>query len=562
MTIEDASDVWGTGIFNTTAVLSEIMGEGSHIACIGQAGENMVNMSNIMTGRSHSAGGHGGVMGSKKLKAIGVKGTKPIHIAGDSKKWVELDKYMMTIIGANNQHVVPREPQPWAEFHSESSRWTATPGRMWGAANPPVDTGTCEPSDMNSVGLRTQKALLDLGADSEKYLLRMGGCQSCPIRCHSVVKIPKLKDYGFNEVHGNTCMGYFSPGGVMFKGIADPAVGRTLGACLADDYGVWCNYGQIGRDLKYAYENGILEKVLPKEEYDSIPWQMIEDKNPEFLIEFYRRIANKEGEFGTAMGEGSAAVAKRWNFGQDYYHSYSYNIYNPVMVYPKHHSNESGAQVGGLISCMFNRDAQSHSVENFLASGLPTALQKEIAAEIFGSPDALDGRSDYTPMNQYKAKFAKWGIIRNVLHDSLTLCNWMWPMTVSPLKERNYRGDTSLESQFFSMATGIETSEAELDLAGERIFTLHRAMTVKQMGTKDMRNQHDVVADWVFDYPADQTAFTKGSIKMVREDFQLALTMFYKEMGWDETTGSPTKETLVRLGLTDVAKELEALHLL
>lgn len=137
VSLEDASVFWGTGTFNTSAKICEIMGEGAHVAAIGQAGENMVNMSTIMTGKSHSAGGHGGVMGSKNLKAIGIKGTQAVHIAADRKDWLELDKYMMTLIGANNNHVVPNSPQPWAEYHNSGSRWTATDGLTWGAANPP-----------------------------------------------------------------------------------------------------------------------------------------------------------------------------------------------------------------------------------------------------------------------------------------------------------------------------------------------------------------------------------------------------------------------------------------
>lgn len=569
VSLEDASVFWGTGTFNTSAKICEIMGEGAHVAAIGQAGENMVNMSTIMTGKSHSAGGHGGVMGSKNLKAIGIKGTQAVHIAADRKDWLELDKYMMTLIGANNNHVVPNSPQPWAEYHNSGSRWTATDGLTWGAANPPVNTGTCDPHDMNSVGLRTQKAVFDHGPVAEKNTVRMGGCHACPIRCHSQLKVPKLKDYGFSEYIANTCMGYFSPNGVMIKGYSDgesrgemALLGKTLGASLADDYGVWCNYGQIGRDFKYAYNNGIIKNALSKEEYDSIPWNLLEEGNPEFLIEFYRRIALKEGEFGTAFGEGSYWLAKRWEFKDDYYHGAEAKLWSPIMVFPVHHSNESSGQVGALISSMFNRDAQCHSHENFLGSGLPVELQKEIAAEVFGSPDALDVPKNYTPMNEYKAKFAKWSIIRNVLHDSLTLCNWMWPMTLSPLKERGYRGDTKLEAQFFSMATGMETSEAELDLAGERIFTLHRAMTVKQMGTIDMRNKHDVIANWVYDMDPELKPFSEGTIKMDREDMQLAFTMFYREMGWDEKTGAPTKETLIRLGLDDVAAELKAMNLL
>ncbi|WP_000313124.1 aldehyde ferredoxin oxidoreductase C-terminal domain-containing protein, partial [Escherichia coli] len=41
-----------------------------------------------------------------------------------------------------------------------------------------------------------------------------------------------------------------------------------------------------------------------------------------------------------------------------------------------------------------------------------------------------------------------------------------------------------------------------------------------------------------------------------------SLTMFYKEMGWDPQLGCPTRETLQRLGLEDIAADLAAHNLL
>ena len=67
VSLESATNVWGKGIKDTTAQLGAIMGKEASIAAIGQAGENMVNLSVIMNGLSHSAGGHGGVLGSKML---------------------------------------------------------------------------------------------------------------------------------------------------------------------------------------------------------------------------------------------------------------------------------------------------------------------------------------------------------------------------------------------------------------------------------------------------------------------------------------------------------------
>ena len=152
--------------------------------------------------------------------------------------------------------------------------------------------------------------------------------------------------------------------------------------------------------------------------------------------------------------------------------------------------------------------------------------------------------------------------MRQVLHDSFTLCNWVWPMTFSPRKERGYKGDLSVEAQYMSAITGQEWSEEELDHAVERCIQLHRAMTVKAAGTTDMRNNHDVISNFIFDMDPDKQPFTPGTVKMEREDWQKALTMFYQQFGWDPTTGAPTRETLEKFDLKDVADDLEALNLL
>lgn len=569
VSIEDARWVWGKGIFDTMAMIGSQMGKEAQVAAIGQAGENQLNLAVIRTGSSHSAGGHGGVLGAKNLKAIGVRGTGSVKIAAKPEEMMALDKYMMSLIGANNQMVVPSSPQPWAEYSDKTSRWTGRKGLYWGAANPPVETGECDPHDMQSVGLRTMKAVFDLGAPAEKRTVRMGGCAHCPIRCHSELHVPELANYGMSEYVGNTCMGYFSPRGIMYKGIKafdgysaeDAAViGTALGAKLADDYGMWCNYGQIGRDVQYLYDSGTFKRVLPAAEYASIPWDKLQNGDATFLIDFYDRVANKKGEIWH-IADGAYWLAKRWGLGEDYWGSKTVKLYSPL-GFPVHHSNEAGAQVGGLISVFMNRDAQNHSHMNFIGSKLPVALQKEIAGEIFGSPDALDAPMDYTPMNEHKAKFIKWSLTRGRLHDSLTLCNWMWPMSVSPLKERKYRGDTSLESKFYSLVTGVQKTEAELDLDSERVFTLFRALTVRAMRTVDMRNEHDQTTSWVTKADKDKPQFTPGTIQMEQSDMELGRTMVYRAFGWDEKTGAPTRARLEQLGLSDVAAELGGAGLL
>ncbi|NLY56590.1 MAG: aldehyde ferredoxin oxidoreductase [Firmicutes bacterium] len=558
--LRDARRLWGNGVYRTTAEINAEMGPEAQVAAIGQAGENMVPLATVITGYSHSAGGVGGVMGSKNLKAIGVRGTGSVKIAADKAEWKKLIQYALTLAGSNNQHVVPNSPQPWAEYWSSGSRWTGSKGHFWGAANPPVETGTCDPHDMQSLGLRCQKGSFDFGREfGEKHTVRMGGCYACPIRCHAQMDYPPIEEkYGYSRYAANTCMGWFSPRSVYasISGI-NSSEAMLLGKHLCDDYGVWDNYALMQAVFIYAANNGILERVLPADEYKSIPWDLWKNGDPAFLLDFYRRIAYREGELGKALGDSTLKTMKKWNIPEDFYKT-SKNKYWK-MGHPLHHSTEDSAQIGLLINLQYNRDAQTHSHTNFQNAGLPIEILKQLAAKTWGSPDAVDAKGQWTPMNRYKAKAAKWSVLRKELHDSLSLCNWMYPWVASPLKERNYEGDTALEAKYFSLATGIQMSEEELDLVAERIFNLHRCLTILQMNTRDMRNQHDTVPDWVFEEGGEP--FTPGSNRLPREDVELAKDLFYEECGWNKE-GLPTRATLERLGLKDAADRLAKAGLL
>jgi aldehyde:ferredoxin oxidoreductase len=101
-------------------------------------------------------------------------------------------------------------------------------------------------------------------------------------------------------------------------------------------------------------------------------------------------------------------------------------------------------------------------------------------------------------------------------------------------------------------------SREELDRIGERIFVLHRALTIRDMGDKDMRTKHDLMPSWIYQDPNGAQPFSKGTIRMDPQDMARAMEMFYEVMGWDQATGAPTAEAYSRLGLQTVAEELEA----
>jgi aldehyde:ferredoxin oxidoreductase len=75
-----ADEVWGKGTMDTNDWIYARYGKGVGVLNIGQGGENMVNFAVVrsLEGRSGGRPGMGAVMGSKRLKAIVVKGSKPI----------------------------------------------------------------------------------------------------------------------------------------------------------------------------------------------------------------------------------------------------------------------------------------------------------------------------------------------------------------------------------------------------------------------------------------------------------------------------------------------------
>lgn len=576
--IKPADQVWGQGTRATTEALSRKEGTDFCVATIGPAGENLLPYACIINSRNHSAGaGAAAVMGSKKLKALVVRGSQPIYVA-DPQEVADLSDYMLReIVGSNNNHVVPSTQQEWAEYFDKGSRWTAQKGLTWALAEGgPIDTGEPKPGEINTVGYRCMKAFKDEGPEAEKYTIKMDGCHSCPIHCYSDLRVPASAANGGYEITGNTCVPNFPFTNYMIKilgdntsveaGSEDALIWDQVFGSTMDDLGLWCNYGQIYRDIAHCYATGLLQKVLPPEEYAEINWEGFKNNDPSMVPPLLAKIAANDSEIAY-IGHGPIVWTERWN-DPDWWNTPASTLIN-VRGWPVHHAHECFGQVGLLYNMVFNRDDMIHSAVDFQGCGLPFELKQQIAAEVWGDASAIDPDKNYTPMNEYKANFAWWFIVTDVLHDSLTLCNWVWPMTMSPTKARDYRGDLDLEAKFMKAVTGEDVTTEDLYKMGAKITTLQRANTARgmvgtngQMGTDDFRNVHDVVTEWPFTMDPDIEVFTEGTNKMDKEDFQTALTMMYECFGWDPELGCPTAECLDYYDMPDVKEDLAALGLL
>ncbi len=84
--IRDAAQLWGKDTFETEDILKDELGSSAELACIGPAGEKVSLIAAVMNNKGRAAGrsGLGAVMGSKKLKAVAVKGSLKLPLADEA----------------------------------------------------------------------------------------------------------------------------------------------------------------------------------------------------------------------------------------------------------------------------------------------------------------------------------------------------------------------------------------------------------------------------------------------------------------------------------------------
>ena len=342
--------------------------------------------------------------------------------------------------------------------------------------------------------------------------------------------------------------------------VREPGDGRMLVAFmfsnLMDDLGIWCNYGLFHREFRYCFENGVFERVLPAAEFNSIPWDLLRNKDPRWLEDILTRIAYKRGEI-SHLGDGAYHTAQRWNLGMAFWDSLFVNAmtYNG---YPQHHDFGTGAQAA-IFNVVYNRDCMVHTLTNFYNAGMPFEIVRGIIDGHFGQ-GSLDPPSNFTRTNESKMRLAKWCLLRKQWHDMSTLCDWMWPMTLSPSRRRGYSGDIELDAKFMTAITGDNWSDADVLFAAEKVTQMLRAMTAISFriheNSSNLRRDHDAINAHYFDRTPHLEPFTPGNRRMERADMERTLDLFYDAMGWDRVTGIPTRATLNRFGLSDMANRL------
>jgi len=273
--------------------------------------------------------------------------------------------------------------------------------------------------------------------------------------------------------------------------------------------------------------------------------------DPKFWFELLRKITYREG-IGDALAEGMPRAAEILEKAKELVphvaHGYAAHWDGHLYGRPKY----PHWLVSALMWATDTRDPIVHCYAQEISrwygygSGRLSIQEIErVSEKVYGSRLAVALDSGY----QYKAQPTIWHQHRDVIKDSLPVCDQMgFPLIYS---EKGY-GDTSVEAKLFSAVTGIQKSEEDLNKFGEMIINLERAIMIREGRTR----RDDESIKPYFQKP-DSDGIPFDTVK-----FAKLLDEFYELRGWDKTTGRPTREKLEEVGLKDVADELGKLGLL
>jgi len=285
--LRNAEHVWGKDAKQTVKILTKecrellkkrfpLYGEWKEPALlyIGQAGENKVRTAVVAAKWTHAAGygGYGAVMGSKKLKAIAVKGTGPLPPVADKEKI----KRLIQIVNDNAY-----DNELWR-------RWgTGGGGYEFGAktSSEPVRNWQDEWHDEKGYGVDQFENKLWIKQSWSDF-----GCPTCCMKI-AMVKNGKFKgaitdnpDYEMQAYLG-TNLGIFVPEKNVYL------------STLADDLGL-CGI-QTGNVMGFAAE--LFQRgILKRDDLDGIELKW---GNAEAFANLIKKIAFREG-VGDLLAEG------------------------------------------------------------------------------------------------------------------------------------------------------------------------------------------------------------------------------------------------------------------
>lgn len=495
VSFHSAVPIWGERTGETVRLIKEETGEqDAEVLCIGPAGENMVSTSGIIVSESRVVGrcGLGGVMGSKNLKAISVKGTKTITVYNASG-FIELTEKITKRLRASD----------WNRAHLEFGTLASS-------------------AAYNSLSALSYKNYHDdyipdqlMEKISHQEIMRncvsSYACTACPLPCGHTYQIER----GNSE--GSTC--YKVEANAVWNFGGRLAIDDPLSILEAQE-----KCCQLGLDIDNAasaiawavdcFEAGL----ITKDQTDGLELGWGDAK---VVMELLRKTAYREG-FGNLLAEGSFRASKIIGPESE---RFSYHVKGQDLV------EGIRSMKGWALGIVVSPRGATHT-RGALATER-NRWSKDDSLKTFGISNAGDAR-DY----EGKALALAYMERANALWDALGVCFFA-------VNRSNPEGMTPSElTDLFRFATGFELTENDLMISGERLHTIEKMFNIHHAG---FARSDDYPPLRLMEEPISSGPLRGELLK--REDWDRMLNEYYDIHGWSRETGWPPKERLYKLGL-------------
>ena len=499
VTFHDASNLVGLNTYDTEDAIRDEYGDDQiRSACIGPAGENLSRIANVSNdGRKAGRTGQGAVWGSKKLKALSVRGTGGVEVADPD-----------TLL-AMSYDILQQAQGPYTQKY-----------RVLGTSSNILN--------MNKLGLLPtrnyqQGTFEDAELVSGEYLhehykAKTTACAQCPIACE---QIGYVKEGPFAPAMGH--IEYESLYALSSNCGVNDMEAAIKAITLCNELGT--DTMSTGVTISWAmecYEKGVFTKEDFKcEKYP----EGFEAKfgNGEAMVTLVEMIAHRDGYMGDLLAEGTKRASARVDEER------GTETYQWAM-------NIKGLELPGYDA----RALKTFSVG--LAAGTRGGCHNRSAAY---DPD-IQGEVDRFSVDETRGRLAKETEEYAAVYDTLPLCKFIRRCFTG---KADRAGAWPAIAKLINATTGWDFDYDAVDLIGVRAHTIKKAFNIREGWTRA-----DDHLPWRWQHEPMKEGASAGYV-VTEEELEYLKDIYYKAKGWTKE-GLIPKEKLVELGMDDVAEEI------
>jgi aldehyde:ferredoxin oxidoreductase len=510
--IRDATFLWGKTIPETEEIIrNELADQNIKVLCIGPAGENLVHSSPIFSG-DHAGGraGCGEIMGFKRLKAVAVRGTQGVQVAGPDVFEKNCDEVRKTLD-------LKEAKDPWIISFS-----------VFGSLSVVRIFNECyQLHSFNCQRLEWEKAE-NLVAELylKDYVTKPEACFCCPFpSCGQFFRIKEGEFAGTKgaNIRAGTCIALGSLLGIDNL----PAVLKMQSLC--NQLGL--DYFHVGYTIAWAmecYEKGILSD----KDTGGIKLNFGDYKA---AIEVIKMIAYRTG-FGNILAEGAQKASRIIGRGSE---KYALTVKGQELETMPLRTLYTAAL--GVATSEVGPD-HTRWYPPYIPN--PALIPKGFLRKI-----GIDAAN----LETFKAASTKnEGVLLKFLSDRAAVIESL-PGCIFVCVRGRLGFDFKLWGEVLTSATGVVFNEEELLKSGERIVNLERSFNVRE----GFRRSHDVLPGRILEENVPNSIYKAIS----REDFNCMLDSYYEARGWTRD-GVPTEKKLKELQLEEVINDFRTLNIL